>query len=235
MSLTEERVREAHEQFSNGALLGSVHLCVEAVDNLRTGGLDILEVLDSVVAPVLRTISQRWEAGDMRSGQEQMARAVCRRVVRYLCPPVVHGLDEKRRVLLLCAPGNRHQLGPEILGHLLENEGFYSDLLHASTPADEVLDFARFAQPKAILLSLSHREQMDAAGEQLCVLRQALPDSRLLVSGPIVATHSRTADELAAQHLRETLDTTGGADLRAEVCPPGLAETLAAVRAQLLG
>lgn len=235
MSTAEDRVREAREQFSNGALLGSVHLCVEAVDNLRTAGLDMLDILDAVVAPVLHTISQRWEAGDMRSGQEQMARAVCRRVVRYLCPPVVHGLDEKRRVLLLCAHGNRHQLGPEIVGHLLENEGFYSDLLHASTPDDEVLDFARFAQPKAILLSLSHREQVDAARTQLLALRDDLPETSLLLSGPIVATHSSSADAAVTRYLAEALNADTGRALGAEVCPPGLTGTLDAVRARLLG
>ena len=177
---------EAHAPgalFTRGALLGNVEICREVVDRLLEAGAGRDSIVLEVVSGALRQVGELWEKGEIGVGQEHLASAICERIVHYLFPPVVHAIDGTRRILMVNAPGNRHSIGPRIVGQILESRHYLVDFLPGETPIDEMVAFAELTRPRVIGISLFSDRQIPAVNELITKLRSTLPRVRVMVGG----------------------------------------------------
>jgi MerR family transcriptional regulator, light-induced transcriptional regulator len=116
---------------------------------LSTATLD--SILSDVLIPFLRELGKRWERGEITVAQEHFASSVLRGRLLGLARGWDRGIGP--RVLLSCAPGERHDLGLIAFGLALQARGFRILYLGADTPIESVAQTARAVRPHFVVVS----------------------------------------------------------------------------------
>jgi DNA-binding transcriptional MerR regulator len=108
-------------------------------------------ILSDVLIPFLHELGERWERGEITVAQEHFASSVLRGRLLGLARGWDRGIGP--RVLLSCAPGERHDLGLIAFGLALRARGFRILYLGADTPIESVAQTARAAHPQFVVVS----------------------------------------------------------------------------------
>jgi MerR family transcriptional regulator, light-induced transcriptional regulator len=148
----------------DGSLSGFDEARAHAVldELLATATLD--SILSDVLIPFLRELGERWERGEITVAQEHFASSMLRGRLLGLARGWDRGIGP--RVLLSCAPGERHDLGLIAFGLALRARGFRILYLGADTPIESVAQTARAARPDVIVVSAVSAELFkEIAGE----------------------------------------------------------------------
>jgi MerR family transcriptional regulator, light-induced transcriptional regulator len=124
---------------------------------LSTATLD--SILSDVLIPFLRELGERWERGEITVAQEHFASSVLRGRLLGLARGWDRGIGP--RILLSCAPGERHDLGLIAFGLALRARGFRILFLGADTPIDSVAQTARAARPHVVVVSAVRAELLE--------------------------------------------------------------------------
>jgi MerR family transcriptional regulator, light-induced transcriptional regulator len=122
---------------------------------LSTATLD--SILSDVLIPFLRELGKRWERGEITVAQEHFASSVLRGRLLGLARGWDRGIGP--RVLLSCAPGERHDLGLIAFGLALQARGFRILYLGADTPIESVAQTARAVRPHVVVVSAVSAER----------------------------------------------------------------------------
>jgi methanogenic corrinoid protein MtbC1 len=116
---------------------------------LSTATLD--SILSDVLIPFLHELGERWERGEITVAQEHFASSMLRGRLLGLARGWDRGIGP--RVLLSCAPGERHDLGLIAFGLALRARGFRILYLGADTPIESIAQTARAARLHAVVVS----------------------------------------------------------------------------------
>lgn len=122
-------------------------------------------VLSGVVIPYLRDLGARWERGEASVAQEHFSSSVLRGRLLGLARGWGRGLGP--RMLLACAPGERHDLGLIAFGLALRARGWRIVYLGAETPLESVADAARASDPAFVVISAVNAARFDESAEGL--------------------------------------------------------------------
>ncbi len=194
------RVREQGRL--GGGLRPSANLAAELVEALA--GLDetraelvlseafalhtLEDVLLEVITPTMVELGERWHAGELLVSTEHFATNFVQGRLRALLG-LMSGKGRQRRVLVGCAPGERHELGALMVALLLRRAGLDAVYLGADTPLLDLAALVRTLRPEAVFLSAARSA---AAAE--------LAEHRELLSGfePVLVVGGRAFDEQRA-------------------------------------
>ncbi len=141
---------------------------------------DVEQTLAEVAQPLLRWIGDGWAAGDLSVADEHLLTQALRgRLERLLTD--THG-GVRGVAVLLCGPGERHELGLLMFGVLLRADGWQVAYLGPDMPLDDAVALASRLSARLVAISVGLKEHADA-------LRSAFdgvelpPDSQIVVGG----------------------------------------------------
>lgn len=92
------------------------------------------EMLDTLLAPVLRTIGRHWQEGDISIYAERRATGIARRIVADPIRPM--RLAVRGRAITAVLTGETHGLPSEMAAEALDDDGWTVDRLGLNTPAE---------------------------------------------------------------------------------------------------
>lgn len=114
-------------------------------------------VMLEVVRPALVRVGDMWHAGEVNVATEHFASSFLQGRVRSLFR-LMTGAGRGHRVVVACAPGERHEIGSLILSVMLKRAGFQVAYLGADTPIADLADMVRREGFEAVLLSATSEE-----------------------------------------------------------------------------
>jgi excisionase family DNA binding protein len=147
-------------------------------------GSDPAGVLTDLIVPALRSIGDRWKAGELSIAEEHRASAVAFRLIGRL------GLQfsrkgKRRGTVVLAAPeGDLHTLPVAITADLFRWQGFEAVELGANSPAESIAEAARQAgQLKAVGIVSSTSGLDGEIKAAVAALRRDVPGVPILLGG----------------------------------------------------
>jgi MerR family transcriptional regulator, light-induced transcriptional regulator len=154
-------------------------------------------VIEDVVTPALAKVGDGWRSDSGAIGDEHMLSEIVRARLERMLSDRRAGVRGK--VVLSCAPGERHELGLLALAVLLQADGWLIAYLGADAPLESALALGRRLDADAVCVSVT----MPAALERLTAELDAAPAGGPLVvaGGPAVSG----ATELDARVLGGSL------------------------------
>jgi MerR family transcriptional regulator, light-induced transcriptional regulator len=177
------------------------------VEGRLSGGSDPPGVLTELLVPVLRSIGDRWAAGELSVGDEHRATAVAQRVIGRL------GLQFGRRgrtrgTVVLAAPsGDLHALPVTIVADLLRWRSFDVVDLGANTPGEAIGEAALRADRLIAVGIVSTTSGLDAnVAAAAAAVRAVVPDTPILLGGAAIRSQTH------AHKLGGDIWTDGEAD-----------------------
>jgi DNA-binding transcriptional MerR regulator len=135
--------------------------------------LTVETVLRQVLLPYLRDLGERWQGGTVSIAQEHFASNIIRGRLSSMARGWGHGGGP--RVLLACAPGERHDIGLLAFGIVLSRRGWRIQYLGPDTPVDEVVRVASTRHTDLIVLVGSTSQRFDDVKQGLARLARAAP------------------------------------------------------------
>jgi len=190
------------------------------IESRLSGGSDPPGVLTELLVPVLRSIGDRWAAGDLSVGDEHRATAVAYRLIGRL------GLQFGRRgrtrgTVVLAAPsGDLHALPVAIVADLLRWRSFDVVELGTNTPGEAIGEAAGRADRLIAVGIVSTTRGLDAkVATAVGAVRAAVPDTSIILGGAAIRSHAH------AHRLGGDIWTDGDADIALDAI-----EELAAAR-----
>ena len=177
----------ANAESSTAGLRDAIVAAVAETDTRRLAALveqsftlyDVETAIEEIVAPALRLVGDRWEAGAECIAEERLLSEVVLERLRTLLGdrrPAVRGT-----AVLACAPGERHELGLLALAVLLQADGWLTVYLGTDTPLDAAVTTA--LRTNADLLCLSASEAGARAAVEAELAAEDLPEKLVVVTG----------------------------------------------------
>lgn len=159
-------------------------------------------VLLDVLRPAMVAIGEDWHSGAIRTTTEHFASNYVQARLRSLLT-LVGPERGNRRVIVACAPGERHEIGPLILAVLLRRAGYRTVFLGADTPAEDLIDLLRHFRPDALLLSALLPESLERLCHESERLREAA--GKLVFGGQAFEARPEVARSLGGTFLGNDL------------------------------
>ncbi|MBT8336196.1 MAG: cobalamin-dependent protein, partial [Gemmatimonadetes bacterium] len=153
---------------------------------------------DRLVAPLLRTIGERWAEGRMRPAHEHMATEVIKRVLHWMVEPS-RGETGGPGVVVGTLSGEMHELGALLAGATAALEGWNVTFLGQDLPPDEFAHAAETVSARVVGISTVNPLAVDGIPGQLESLLEALPSGVSVVLGGPAA--SALLDRIADSRL----------------------------------
>ncbi|MCM2312223.1 MAG: cobalamin-dependent protein [Steroidobacteraceae bacterium] len=163
-------------------------------------GHDMLAFQLHVVQPALYEIGRRWQQDSLSVACEHLATNVARTVMAAGLAGNERRCSNRRRVLLACAEGNRHDLGLQMVGDAFRHAGWNVRCLGADVPTDDLVQHAAHWNADLLGLSVAFAHQLRsiravASGLRAAGEREALP---ILAGGIAARRFERLARHLGA-------------------------------------
>lgn len=137
--------------------------------------LNIDELLDGVIAPLIRTVGERWHAGQMSPAHEHLTTAVIRRLLGWLTGK--YRATAGAPALLVTTPaGQMHELGASLAAATAAASGWRVIYLGPSLPARDIASACRTSGARVVALSIVFPEDDPLVDGELRALRDALPE-----------------------------------------------------------
>jgi methanogenic corrinoid protein MtbC1 len=141
------------------------------------------ELVNEVLAPVLREAGNRWHSGELSIVQEHMLCSAVRHQLFNVLDRYA-GKATSPAIAFTTLSGERHELGSLMLAVVAASRGFRSIYLGSDLPAAEVGRFCARVEVVAVALSVVTSPQVIDAYAQLATLRALLPaDVEIWVGG----------------------------------------------------
>lgn len=207
------------ERLEARLLVGDATGSWRVVEAAMTAGTAVGDVYTDVLAPALRSIGERWAAGEIDVAEEHRASGIATRIVGRLGSRAVRR-GRPRGVIVLGSPtGERHALVIAILADLLRLEGWDVCDLGADTPSESFVHvLATLDGVVAVGVSVTDPACLDACAATCAVLRAAGVRVPIFVGGQAItsqahavelgadgsATDAATLIELIEEHGRST-------------------------------
>lgn len=151
----------------------------ELVQNGTTGRALYLDVL----APALRIVGKRWQAGVATVAQEHLATATVKAIMARVSPLPVALPPVGRRILLACTDIELHDVGLRMVGDFLEADGWLTYYLGASTPNRDLASLVDQVHPDAVGLSTTLDTHLPLAKAAIGTIRATSPTVFVVVGG----------------------------------------------------
>lgn len=172
---------------------------LEATLNRGLMGLGSADFIDTLIAPLMRTIGDHWERGRLDVSTEHLATAVVRQTIaRRLIWPAA---EASAPLVVVATPaGQAHELGAVLAASAAQSQGWRVLYLGADLPAEDIARAAARAQAAAVALSLVYPVDDPRLHAELSKLRTDLPkETAILAGGPAVDSYEAVLSHIGAE------------------------------------
>ncbi|WP_433081559.1 cobalamin B12-binding domain-containing protein [Dactylosporangium sp. CA-052675] len=170
----------------------ALRLCTELVE----AGRSPVDVLLDVVAPAQQEVGRRWAAGEWTVAHEHAATAISESVALALGARIPQPHPARGHVVLACAEREWHGLPARLVGFALQEAGWRTTFLGASTPPNQFARFLDDVDADAVAISCSVAAALPAARRMIDASRETgLP---VLVGGGAFGRDDTRAKALGA-------------------------------------
>ena len=161
------------------------------IEGALVSGMDPVDVHMELLAPALRLIGDRWEAGRLSVADEHRASAVAVRLIGRLGPRFARRGPKRGTVVIGAPAGEEHALPGAILADLLRGAGYDVVDLGADTPPDSFAETARAANRLvSVLIGVTATGKERGVKPTVAAIRAAGVRAPILAGGAAIADNA---------------------------------------------
>jgi DNA-binding transcriptional MerR regulator/methylmalonyl-CoA mutase cobalamin-binding subunit len=166
--------------------------------------LGLGELIEDLVAPLLRAIGEMWADHQLSPYHEHLASTLIRQTLGQM----LTGARRERAAPLIVATtpaGQRHEIGAVLAALAALAEGWQVVYLGPDLPAEDIARAAEETNASAVALSIVYHEDDSRIEKELALLRDSLPDDVVIFVGGVAASaYGPTLKRIGATLLSDT-------------------------------
>lgn len=146
-------------------------------------GLPIEDAYTEVLGPAMVEIGRRWESGSIGVAHEHLAAEVTGSLVSELGDRARGGAGTGRLAVVSCSPEERHCIGGQMLGGLLEASGWEVLYLGATLPVADLVALADAEAADVVALSTTMPHNLPGVEETIRAVQELEEPPLVIVGG----------------------------------------------------
>ena len=174
---------ETARRFLGAVLEGEPSKAKTIVFDAIDAGMSIAEAHQDVIAKAQAEVGRMWQAGEIHVAEEHLGSRIVEDVLAQLRHRMEAPEPGKRCVLTASVSGNLHDIGARIVADQFSMHGWRSIFLGANMPRADLVQATRDFEPDLIALSVGLAINLRAAAATIAAVREASPDTPILVGG----------------------------------------------------
>ncbi|MFH1745876.1 MAG: cobalamin-dependent protein [Planctomycetota bacterium] len=188
-------------------LAGRRSECFSVVNNAARTGIPAEELICDVILPAMAQVDRLYRDDRINIATEHMA---CR-INRTLADQLQVYLPEQSRIgkraIIACAAGEQEELGAEVVGDLLQADGWDIFFLGGGVPIDEILSLVGQLRPDVLLIFGTQPEGVPETRRLVELIRDVgvCPTMNIVVSGGIYNRADGLWQEVGADLYSESV------------------------------
>lgn len=139
-------------------------------------------MLHHVICPLIESIGQQWQAGNLRPAHEHVATSVIRELLMTPVPGS-QTAPSAPEIIITTPSGEMHELGAMLAAASARDLGWRITYLGPNLPIEEIAACVKARQARALALSVVYPEKCPIIEDKLRRLRQMLPETVALMVG----------------------------------------------------
>lgn len=210
-----EEDRGARPAAAPGPAADLLDECVRAVMDFDEGRLGAAlsrasvvltpnQLVENLVAPLMRRVGELWQAGEVDPAHEHMASVLVRGVLTRVVAALPPG-EPRRRLVVATPPGERHEIGALLVATSAAAAGWAVTYLGPDLPAASIIRAVLAVDARAVALSAIHTADPGLAIAEILEVRERLHGIIEVFAGGAVALAARTRLEAAGVRVLEDI------------------------------
>jgi len=193
-----------------------VHLAMEALEH---GSIDLVGLYTGILAPALNEMAIPQEERHLAIWKEHIRSAIVRTILECSYPYLLKELARKgtrldRGTVVIVSPTDEyHEIGARMGSDFFNLCGYETVFVGSNTPKEDLIEGVKAFHPAYVVISATNTYSLVNVKKVVQLLKQAVPDVRILASGhAFFADPSRVGDVGAIGLLRsiEDIQALGG-------------------------
>lgn len=165
-----------------------------------SSGWSLTDLYLKVLAPAQREVGQMWIDDEINIADEHFATTTTKMAISQLYASSETGLANGKTVLAAAVPGNRHDIGLQMIANVFELDGWQAISLGADLPTEDLVHAAEVFRADLLLISAAVSSHLTAVRDSIRALREYEPtsDIKILVGGAAFAGVAELAEQYGA-------------------------------------
>lgn len=177
---------------------------ISEVFSQALGAFSLIDLFEKVIVPVLSSIGDQWERGEISVATEHFASGL----IISKCQAIYQSLPLRtynQKMIIGCAPSELHEIGCLMFAILLREAGYRVEFLGPDLPLDDLLEYVCGEHPKAVILSATMNDSIPELSVFAKRLKKIEHAPLLGVGGSVFNNFPEIRKNLDAIYLGKTL------------------------------
>lgn len=128
---------------------------LQMIMNLRSDGVDILDIYMNVFQVVMVETGRMWERNELSVMQEHYITAVTQMAMSQLFPHIINSKKTGKNLVSCCIGEELHEIGIRMVSDLFELKGWDSYYVGANTPVTSLINSLKEIDPHILAISVT--------------------------------------------------------------------------------
>lgn len=155
------------------------------IDEAIRDGHSIKTIYEEIFSVTMVKIGLLWERNEISIAKEHLCTAITQSIISNFYEKIFLYSDSplKGKILISCISDELHELGPRMLGDLLELEGWDVKFLGGNIPSYEIMNTIIEDRPDWLGVSVTMKKNINELKELIKEIRSKGLDTKIIVGG----------------------------------------------------
>jgi len=174
-----------HSRYLEALLSGDRKAARQVIAEAMQTGVPAVSIYADIIWPIMVEIDKLARTDRIKPAEEHMATRINRTIVDQLQNKLPRRPFRDKKIVVACAPMERHELGAQMMADMFESDGWEVRFLGGGLTNDEILTFIHYWAPNMLLVYGTEPSQAPDIRHLIDKIRSinAWPDMRIMLSG----------------------------------------------------
>ena len=189
--------------------------CVQFVlSSLQKQAIDIVTLYNEILTPAMYANFCKEEEKEICIWKEHIRTSIVRTIIECGYPYIIkerntkYGSSSKGRVVVVCPPGELHELGARMIADFFTLCGFNVTFVGANTPQSDIISAIKYVNPAYIAISITNYYNLVATRRLIMQIRDVKVGAsfRMILGGQACQGNPDTCQKMGADMILHTFE-----------------------------
>jgi methanogenic corrinoid protein MtbC1 len=182
--------------------------------HLQDKSIDVVPLYNEILLPAMYADFCPGAEREFCVWKEHVRTSIVRTILECTYPYIIEERNKKRgpepkgKVVVICPPGELHELGARMVADFFTLIGFSSTFVGANTPQDDIINAVKYINPEYVAVSITNYYNLVATRRLVLEMQETIKGShfRLILGGQACRENPAACEKIGADMTLHTFE-----------------------------
>ncbi len=184
------------------------------LSHLQDKSVDVLALYNEILTPAMYADFCTETEREICIWKEHIRTSIVRTIIECAYPFIIeerntkYGPTSKGKAVIVCPPGELHELGARMVADFFTLCGFYVTFVGANTPRDDIVNAIKYINPAYVAISVTNYYNLVATRKLILQIRKISGSGpfRVILGGQACRGNPDSCREMGADMVLQTFE-----------------------------